>query len=981
MKTINFITGFLFLALFVNAGTITVTSPNGTEVWAGCTSHTITWTWSGVSNNYSIDYSTDSGATWISLTSGLYITNGQYEWTVPNTSSTLCLVRVMDSSEPATYDISNAIFSITAPLIVTSPNGSESWQAGTTKTITWVATGTSNYYDIKYSVNAGSSWTDIATNSYITSSQYSWTVPNNPSSSCLVKILDYYNTSCIVDVSDNLFTIAPPTPVITVTNPNTSTTWYVGSSQTITWTSQYVTSNTLKIDYSTNNGSTWIPVATNTENDGSYSWTVPNTPSTQCLVKITDLGNPSTYDVSNSLFIIAAPSITITSPNGGEVWATCSSHYITWNSSGVSNNYSIDYSTDSCATWVSVTSGLYITTGQYNWTIPNTPSTVCFVRVTDSGNPSATDISNAKFTIVINTDIVITSPNGGESWQGNSSHNITWATAPTSTRWAIYYSINNGSTWTTITSNTTTKPYAWTVPNSPSATCLIKIVDYNNTCIYDISDSVFTIIPPTPYITVTAPNTGVTLYSGNSTNITWNSGYLTSSFVVIEYSTNNGSTWNTIASVTENDGTYSWTVPNTPSTQCKVRISEYNNPSTYDVSDVTFTIANPYITLTAPNGGENLTGCYSKTITWNSAGVSGTFTLKYSVNNGSSWSNIVSSTTGSSYNWSVLPNVSSANCLVKIYDYNNQAIADSSDAVFNLNLNSDIIITNPNGGETWAVASSQTINWTSTSTNFNVYYSVNNGSTWNTLTTNTSVKTYNWTIPNNPSANCLIKVEDYSNTCKYDLSNSTFTIPPPTPVLTVTSPNTAVTWYIGNNYNITWSTQYVTSSYVIIEYSVNNGSIWTTIINPTENDGTYSWNVPNAPSAQCLIKITAYDNPAITDMSNVNFTIAMPYIIVTAPIGGESWKGCSSKSVTWTSAGTSGYYTVKYTTNGGSSWTTLISNTTSTSYTWNPVPSVNSSDCYIKVYDYNNSAYKDSSDAAFTLVKNTDIAVTAPNGT
>jgi hypothetical protein len=39
-------------------------------------------------------------------------------------------------------------------------------------------------------------------------------------------------------------------------------------------------------------------------------------------------------------------------------------------------------------------------------------------------------------------------------------------------------------------------------------------------------------------------------------------------------------------------GTYNWTVPNTPSTQCLVRISDASNPSVYDISDNTFTIEN-----------------------------------------------------------------------------------------------------------------------------------------------------------------------------------------------------------------------------------------------------------------------------------------------------------------------------------------------------------------------------------------------------
>ncbi|MBI4648553.1 MAG: hypothetical protein HY738_18710, partial [Bacteroidia bacterium] len=331
--------------------------------------------------------------------------------------------------------------------------------------------------------------------------------------------------------------------------------------------------------------------------------------------------------------------------------------------------------------------------------------------------------------------------------------------------------------------------------------------DYNNTCIYDISDANFTISTPPPYITVTAPNSATTLYVGNSTNITWTSGYLTSSFVTIEYSYNNDTTWNVLANVTENDGTYSWTVPNTVSWQCKVRISEYNNPAVSDVSNVNFFIVMPYITVTAPNGGESWKGCSSKSVTWTGAGISGYYTVKYTTNGGSSWSTLTSNTTSTSYTWNPVPSINSSNCYIMVYDYNNSAYKDSSNAAFTLVKNTDIAVTVPNGAENWVVGSSQNITWISepTSTAFAVYYSVNNGSSWTSINSYTTVKTQAWTIPNNPSTLSLVKISDYNNTCIYDISDANFTISTPPPYITVTAPNSATTLYVGNSTNITWT--------------------------------------------------------------------------------------------------------------------------------------------------------------------------------
>ncbi len=75
----------------------------------------------------------------------------------------------------------------------------------------------------------------------------------------------------------------------------------VGSQHNITWSN--VGEDSLIIHYSTNNGSNWSQVARTLCAPNSYSWTIPNTPSTQCLVRVTSrTGVPS--DQSNAVFTI-----------------------------------------------------------------------------------------------------------------------------------------------------------------------------------------------------------------------------------------------------------------------------------------------------------------------------------------------------------------------------------------------------------------------------------------------------------------------------------------------------------------------------------------------------------------------------------------------------------------------------------------------------------------------------------------------------
>ena len=169
---------------------------------------------------------------------------------------------------------------------------------------------------------------------------------------------------------------------ITVTAPNGGETWQVASTQNITWTSSG-TSGNVRIEYSINNGSSWADIIATTPDDGSYTWTVPNTPSTNCLVRISDVdGSPT--DQSNAVFTISAiPAITVTAPNGGEIWQVASTQNITWTSSGTSGNVRIEYSINNGSSW----SDIIATTpddGSYTWTVPNTPSTNCLVRISDT---------------------------------------------------------------------------------------------------------------------------------------------------------------------------------------------------------------------------------------------------------------------------------------------------------------------------------------------------------------------------------------------------------------------------------------------------------------------------------------------------------------------------------------------------------------------------------------------------------------------
>ncbi|MGA2588014.1 MAG: GDSL-type esterase/lipase family protein [Candidatus Aminicenantales bacterium] len=95
-------------------------------------------------------------------------------------------------------------------ITVLSPNGGESWQAGTTQAITWTTSGIVGDVLIEISTNGGTSYTTIVS-AASNNGSYAWTIPNTPGSNCLVRINEAPD-GAPSDVSDRPFTITPPKP-------------------------------------------------------------------------------------------------------------------------------------------------------------------------------------------------------------------------------------------------------------------------------------------------------------------------------------------------------------------------------------------------------------------------------------------------------------------------------------------------------------------------------------------------------------------------------------------------------------------------------------------------------------------------------------------------------------------------------------------------------------------------------------------------
>ena len=1325
-------------AVFSVTGALIVNSPNGGQSWTSYSSQTISWTPSGTSGTYRIEYSTDNGTSWI-LIANNYSTGGNtYLWNpVPNTPSSQCLVRVSDVADLACKtDASDATFFILSSVTVLSPNGGENYQAkvgfqgnainmdnvpvtlntgnfydfggpagntngvsytktftpdnplnklkvsftdfslgtgtlriyngptasnlvgtytGTTlptsftsthftgaltfvvtggsgsgwksylesvgtatQNVSWNTIGTSGRFDLDYSTNNGSSWTRILTDYPSSTGVFPWQVPNTPSTNCLFRVKDFTN-GAIVDQSDANFSIGAVTPVIVLDAPNGGQAFYAGTSTNITWRTGFVASPTIKLEYSTDNGATWLIITAATANTGTYSWTVPPTPSTQCLVRASDPTAPTINDVSNSTFTIY-PYIRITSPNGGQSLSGCNTQNITFQHGGTSGTFQIDYSTDNGTTWNLITSNYttaanpanytgwqlpnivstqslvrvsdasdalktdvsdaiftinqttnvqivspnggqnfvtgtvqpvtytvgggvtnvrleYSTNnganwftmnsnssgGLYSWTVPNRPSDSCLVRATDISNSCNSDVGNGLFTIT--SELTVTAPNTPVNWQatvgvqgtsynmdnapitlntgnfydaggptgsttsttytktftpdnplnklkvsfnsfsvgtgtlriyngptassligtytgtgtppnftsthytgaltfvvtgasgsgweaqlesvGTPTQNVTWNTIGTSGVYDLDYSTNNGTSWIRILTGypSVAGTFNWQVPNTPSSTCLFRVSDNDNNTIVDESDTTFTIGPVTPVIVLDAPNTAIQLYPTNSYTIAWRTGFVNSPTVKLEYSTNGGTTWLLITSGAINTGTYSWTVPNTPSTTCRVRVSDPTAAVINDVSDQNFTI-HPHLRVITPNGGQVLSGCNTQNITFQHGGTSGTFQIDYSTDNGTTWnlitSNYTTAANPANYTGWQLPNQTSTNMLVRVLDAADSLKIDQSDATFTVNQSSHVIMVTPNGGQNWIAGTSQSIVYSLSGgvTTVRLEYSVNNGANWSTITNSSTGGSYSWTVPNLPSTTCLIRATDVSNSCKTDESDAVFTI---TSNLQVMTPNGGQVWPAvvgpqGSSHNMDNAPVTINTGNFYDSGGPNgstNGTSYTKTFTPDNplnklrvsfndfNIGTGTLRIYNSTTTTGLVG--TYTGTSIpSTYTATNSAGALTFVITGG--SGSGWKsqiesiGTATQNVTWNITGTSGEFDLEYSTNAGTSWVRILSDYPSSTgvFPWQ-VPNTLSSNCLFKIWDSGNNVIVDQSDAVFTIGDPTPQLI-SPNG-
>lgn len=212
--------------------------------------------------------------------------------------------------------------------------------------------------------------------------------------------------------------VLPTNPFITIISPNGGEILNITKDYVIEWKAEGIEKYSIAL-YKNDAFYAWIAKDFRVSNvlGGSYNWT----PST--TITLSDIGNnlfkiyflgykqgggtiEDKSDMPFSIVDFDQPSITVLSPNGGEVWEKGSTHTISWKSNDVSQIYIKLRKGDDTynGTEGDVSHGIIINKGYYTWKVPNTlPDSRDYVIRVIGIDGRAIDDSDAPFSIVADT--------------------------------------------------------------------------------------------------------------------------------------------------------------------------------------------------------------------------------------------------------------------------------------------------------------------------------------------------------------------------------------------------------------------------------------------------------------------------------------------------------------------------------------------------------------------------------------------------
>ncbi len=849
---------------------LTVTSPvAGAPVYIGQWM-TITWTSNlSFSGNVRIELSLDDGTFWNTMANSVPNTGTLTMPLVAAPPTTNARVRVTTLGPVTVTGTSGAFTLVTSVLTVTSPVAGASAFVGAPLALTW----THNYpaygsMRVELSRDGGGTYTTLAASVPDTGS-FAWTVTGPATANARLRLTALGSTPFLVAQSD---TFAIVTPAVTVTGPAAGATAFTGAPVAITWTHNIPGAATALIELSRDGGASFETLAAAAPNNGSFAWTASGPGTATALARVT-LNGPPTASGTSGTFAIVTPTVTVTGPAAGATAFTGTPVAITWtnNMPGVATAL-IELSRDGGASFETLAAAAP-NTGSFVWIANGADTATALARVTLNGPPSVSGTSGA-FAIVT-AMLAVTGPSGGASAFAGTPVAITWThNMPGVATALIELSRDGGASFEMLAAAApNTGSFAWIASGPDTATALVRVT-LNGPPSVSGASGLFGIVSPT--LSVGAPAAGASYFAGTAQTITWSTNLPANATMRVELSRDGGGTFETLAAAAPNTGSFAWTVTAPASATARVRVSS-SDPVTASATSGVFGIVSAGLTVTGPAAGASWLVGTSQQITWTTnLPASDTVRVELSRNGGSTYT-VLAATAPNTGSFAWTATAPAATSAVVRVTGNGAVSASGVSGVFAI-ASATLAVTAPATSASWAIGTAQAITWTSNlppTGTVKIELSRNGGTSYTVLAaTAPNSGSFAWTATSPTTTTARVRVSSNGTPAASAVSGQFSLV---AASLTVTSPNTLVTWLVGSVHAVTWTHNVGASAQFKIEISRNSGSTWSLITAAAApggaTSGSYNWTVASPKSDTCRIRVTWTGNTAVNDSSNTNFRI------------------------------------------------------------------------------------------------------------
>jgi uncharacterized repeat protein (TIGR03803 family) len=209
-----------------------------------------------------------------------------------------------------------------------------------------------------------------------------------------------------------------------------------------------------------------------------------------------------------------------------------------------------------------------------------------------------------------------------------------------------------------------------------------------------------------------------------------------------------------------------------------------------------------------------------------------------------------------------------------------------------------------------------------------------------------SARSCAWLAPGPPTRRGRVRVvaHDTLGNSAAGVSGGHFTTAGGSPSVAVSAPNTVTSWNVGARCPIRWSHNLGPESAVNIELSRDGGITWGMLAagvpNATAFVGQFDWVVSGPATTAAAVRVSWARNPDVADTSNTTFPITEPFVRVTSPAAGVSWRPGQTRVIRWEhNLRRPASVNIDISRDGGATWRSIVTNLPSSgdttgSFTW-----------------------------------------------